>query len=92
MSSNNNNNNPDVNDALNEFYKLKSTYETEYYIKYVKPIISSKVMSKREKKVAYSKMNISEYLQQSAEILKLRVHLTLTLSMRIDLHLFVKWR
>ena len=60
MSSNNNNNNPDVNDALNEFYKLKSTYETEYYIKYVKPIISSKVMSKREKKAAYSKLPKAE--------------------------------
>lgn len=60
MSSNNNNNNLDVNDALNEFYKLKSTYETEYYTKYVKPIISSEGMSKREKKAAYSKLPKAE--------------------------------
>jgi hypothetical protein len=54
--SNNNNNKPDVNDALNEFYKLKSRYETDYYTEYVKPIISSKGMSKREKRIAYSKL------------------------------------
>jgi len=56
MSNINNNNNLDVNDALNEFYKLKSKYETDYYINYVKPIISSKVFSKREKRLAYSKL------------------------------------
>jgi hypothetical protein len=54
--SNNTNNKPDVNDALNEFYKLKSRYETDYYTEYVKPIISSKGMSKREKRIAYSKL------------------------------------
>jgi len=60
MSNINNNNNLDVNDALNEFYKLKSKYETDYYINYVKPIISSEVLSKREKRLAYSKLPKAE--------------------------------
>ena len=51
---------PDVNDALNEFYKLKSTYETAYYTKYVKPIILSKDKSKREKRIDYSKLPKAE--------------------------------
>ena len=51
---------PDVNDALNEFYKLKSTYETAYYTKYVKPIILSKGKSKREKRIDYSKLPKAE--------------------------------
>jgi len=46
----------DINEALNEFYKLKSTYETGYYEKYIKPIISSKGKSKREKRADYSKL------------------------------------
>lgn len=42
-------------EAINEFYKLKSKYETGYYEKYVKPIIVCN-QSKREKRVAYSKL------------------------------------
>ena len=42
-------------EGINEFYKLKDKYETVYYEKYVKPIIISN-QSKREKRVAYSKL------------------------------------
>jgi ribosomal protein L9 len=46
----------EINDALNEFYKLKSKYETGFYDKFVKPIITSKTKSKREKRIDYSKL------------------------------------
>jgi hypothetical protein len=49
-----------VQEALNEFYKMKSKYETIYYEKYVKPIIKSKDKSKREKRVEYSKLPKAE--------------------------------
>lgn len=49
-----------VSEVLNEFYKLKSKYETTYYEKYVKPIIKSKDKSKREKRVEYSKLPKAE--------------------------------
>jgi hypothetical protein len=42
-------------EALDEFYKLKNAYETNYHEKYVMPIISSN-KSKREKRVQYSKI------------------------------------
>lgn len=42
-------------EAINEFYKLKSKYEAGYYEKYVNPIVKSN-QSKREKRVAYSKL------------------------------------
>ena len=42
-------------EAINEFYRLKDKYETEYYEKYVKKIIKSN-KSKREKRVEYSKL------------------------------------
>jgi hypothetical protein len=46
----------EIKDALNEFYRLKSKYETIFYDRFVKPIISSKTKSKREKRVEYSKL------------------------------------
>lgn len=49
-----------VQEALNDFYKLKAKYETTYYEKYVKPIIKSKDKSKREKRVEYSKLPRAE--------------------------------
>lgn len=49
-----------VQEALNEFYKLKSKYETTYYEKYVKPILKSNDKSKREKRVEYSKLPKAE--------------------------------
>ena len=42
-------------EAINEFYRLKDKYESEYYEKYVKPIIKSN-KSKREKRIEYSKL------------------------------------
>jgi hypothetical protein len=42
-------------EAINEFYKLKNKYETKHYEKYVQPIVTSNI-SKREKRVAYSKL------------------------------------
>ena len=42
-------------EAINEFYRLKNKYESEYHEKYVKQIIKSQ-KSKREKRVEYSKL------------------------------------
>lgn len=42
-------------EAINEFYRLKDKYESEYYKKYIKPIVSSQ-KSKREKRVEYSRL------------------------------------
>ena len=41
--------------AINIFYKLKNAYETDYYDKYVKPIVNSYKLNK-EKRVDYSKL------------------------------------
>jgi hypothetical protein len=46
----------EIRDVLNEFYKLKSKYEMNFYDKFLRPIISSKTKSKREKKIDYSKL------------------------------------
>jgi hypothetical protein len=50
-----NNNNFTLIESINEYYKLKNKYETKYYEKYVQPIVTSN-LSKREKRVAYSKL------------------------------------
>jgi hypothetical protein len=47
---------PTVNEALNEYYKLKSNYEVNYHEKYIKPIIRSNGKSKREKRLEYQKL------------------------------------
>lgn len=44
-----------INDAINEFYRLKDKYETDYNEKFVIPIIKSK-KSKKEKRVDYSRL------------------------------------
>ena len=44
-----------VNEAINEYYRLKDKYERVYYDKYIKPIIKSN-KSKREKRVEYSRL------------------------------------
>ena len=49
-----------IDDAINEYYKLKSKYETTYYDTYIKPIIKTKDKSKREKRVEYSKLPKAE--------------------------------
>jgi hypothetical protein len=46
-------------DAINEFYRLKDTYETNYYKKYVEPIVKSN-NSKREKRINFSKLPKNE--------------------------------
>jgi hypothetical protein len=43
-------------EMLDEYYKLKSSYETNYYNKYISPIISSKKKTKKEKHMEYSKL------------------------------------
>jgi hypothetical protein len=49
-----------VDDAINEYYRLKNVYETSYYEKYIKPIIKATKKSKREKRVEYSKLPKAE--------------------------------
>jgi hypothetical protein len=49
-----------VDDAINEYYRLKNIYETSYYEKYIKPIIKATKKSKREKRVEYSKLPKAE--------------------------------
>lgn len=56
MAEQNENKNLNVNDALNEYYKLKSNYEENYHDKYIKPILRSKNKSKREKRLEYQKL------------------------------------
>jgi hypothetical protein len=56
MAEQNENKNLNVNDALNEYYKLKSNYEENYHDKYIKPILRSKKKSKREKRLEYQKL------------------------------------
>jgi hypothetical protein len=45
-----------INDAINEYYKLKETYEKTYYDKFIVPIIKTKDKSNKEKRVQYSKL------------------------------------
>lgn len=47
--------NQKINEAIDQFYKLKNEYETNFYEKYVKPIINSG-QSRREKKSQYQKL------------------------------------
>lgn len=44
-----------IDEAMNEFYRLKDKYETTYYDKYVRPIVTSR-LSKREKKTEFAKL------------------------------------
>jgi hypothetical protein len=49
-----------VNEAMNEYYKLKSKYETDYQEKYIKPILKANDKSKREKRLEYQKLPKAE--------------------------------
>lgn len=49
-----------VEDAINEYYRLKNVYETSYYEKYLKPIVKAEKKSKREKRVEFSKLPKAE--------------------------------
>jgi len=46
----------DINEVLNEFYKLKDKYEKTYYDKYVKNIVRSTNKSNKEKKREFSRL------------------------------------
>lgn len=45
-----------INEILNEYYKLKSKYEDNYHDKYIKPILRSQGISKREKRIEFQKL------------------------------------
>lgn len=49
-------NTEDINEILNEFYKLKEKYERVYYEKYVKKIVKSTNKSNKEKKREYGRL------------------------------------
>jgi hypothetical protein len=49
-----------VNEAMNEYYKLKSKYESDYYDKYIKGILKDNQKSKREKRLEYQKLPKAE--------------------------------
>ena len=46
-------------EAINDFYRLKDKYESSYYEKYVKPIVTSG-NTKKEKRVFFSKLQKAE--------------------------------
>lgn len=46
----------DINDAINEYYKMKDKYETAYKEKYINPLIKAKNTSQKEKRIAFSKL------------------------------------
>jgi hypothetical protein len=49
-----------VDEAMNEYYKLKAKYETDYHEKYIKPILKANDKSKREKRLEYQKLPKAE--------------------------------
>ena len=49
-----------IDEALNDYYKLKSKYESDYQEKYIKPILRSTDKSKREKRLEYQKLPKAE--------------------------------
>ena len=49
-----------VDEAMNEYYKLKAKYETDYHEKYIKPILKANDKSKREKRIEYQKLPKAE--------------------------------
>ena len=50
----------DIQEAINEFYKMKDKYETAYKEKYIYPLLKSKNTSQKEKRIAFSKMPKAE--------------------------------
>jgi hypothetical protein len=49
-----------VDEVMNEYYKLKAKYETDYHEKYIKPILKANDKSKREKRLEYQKLPKAE--------------------------------
>lgn len=45
-----------IDEAINEYYKLKQKYEDDYREKYILPIIRNKKTNKKEKRVAFSRL------------------------------------
>jgi hypothetical protein len=45
-----------INESIQEYYQLKSTYENNYYEQYIKPIIKLKDLNYREKKLRFKKL------------------------------------
>jgi hypothetical protein len=45
-----------VIEAINEFYRLKNKYETEYYTKYVDEIVKKRKISNKAKRLLFSKL------------------------------------
>jgi hypothetical protein len=45
-----------TNEALNEFYRMKTKYEDYVNSKYISPLINNQTMSKKEKRQAYAKL------------------------------------
>jgi hypothetical protein len=56
-----------TNEALDEFYRLKNLYETNYYEKYIKPIIKAKI-SKKEKRIEFSKLPKNECINCKRQV------------------------
>ena len=50
----------DIQEAINEFYKMKDKYETAYKDKYIQPLLKSKTISQKEKRIAFSKLPKAE--------------------------------
>lgn len=49
-----------IEEAVNEFYKMKDKYETSYKEKYLNPILKAANLSKREKKAEFVKLPKAE--------------------------------
>lgn len=49
-----------VNEAMNEYYKLKAKYEIDYHEKYIKPILKATDKSKQEKRIEHQKLPKAE--------------------------------
>jgi len=45
-----------IDEAINEFYKMKDRYETMYKEKYVNPILKARNLSKKEKRSEFAKL------------------------------------
>ena len=49
-----------IEEAVNEFYKMKDRYETTYKEKYVNPLLKDRNLSKKEKRMDFSKLPKAE--------------------------------
>ena len=49
-----------IEEAVNEFYKMKDRYETAYKEKFVNPLLKDRNLSKKEKRMEYAKLPKAE--------------------------------